>query len=198
MPATSRDGCDVIRTLEADGRCYRYFSLDAAERAGIGPVSKLPRSLKILLENLLRTRGWRDCHGGRHPRRGRAGAETVDREISFRPARLMMPDSSGIQLIADLAAMRDAMVELGGDPNDINPVAPVDVIVDHSVMVDVAGTVGAAQRNMEIEFARNGERYGFIKWGQRAFENFRVIPPGMGICHQCEPGIPGAGGVAGR
>ncbi len=184
MPATSRDGCDVIRTLEADGRRYRYFSLDAAERAGIGPVSKLPRSLKVLLENLLRHEDGETVTEDDIRAVARAGAEPVDREISFRPARLMMPDSSGIQLIADLAAMRDAMVELGGDPNDINPVAPVDVIVDHSVMVDVAGTVGAAQRNMEIEFARNGERYGFIKWGQRAFENFRVIPPGMGICHQ--------------
>ena len=184
MSATGRDGFDVIRTLEAGGRRYRYFSLDAAERAGIGPVSRLPRSLKVLLENLLRHEDGETVTEDDIRAVARAGAEPVDREISFRPARLMMPDSSGIQLIADLAAMRDAMVELGGDPNDINPVIPVDVIVDHSVMVDVAGAADAAERNMEIEFARNGERYEFIKWGQRAFENFRVIPPGVGICHQ--------------
>ena len=184
MSATGRDGFDVIRTLEAGGRRYRYFSLDAAERAGIGPVSRLPRSLKVLLENLLRHEDGETVTEDDIRAVARAGAEPVDREISFRPARLMMPDSSGIQLIADLAAMRDAMVELGGDPNDINPVIPVDVIVDHSVMVDVAGTADAVERNMEIEFARNGERYEFIKWGQRAFENFRVIPPGVGICHQ--------------
>ena len=184
MPATGRDGFDVIRTLEAGGRRYRYFSLDAAEQAGIGPVSRLPRSLKVLLENLLRHEDGETVTEDDIRAVARAGAEPVDREIAFRPARLMMPDSSGIQLIADLAAMRDAMVELGGDPNDINPVIPVDVIVDHSVMVDVAGTADAAERNMEIEFARNGERYEFIKWGQRAFENFRVIPPGVGICHQ--------------
>ena len=138
----------------------------------------------MLLENLLRHEDGETVTEDDIRAVARAGAEPVDREISFRPARLMMPDSSGIQLIADLAAMRDAMVELGGDPNDINPVIPVDVIVDHSVMVDVAGTADAAERNMEIEFARNGERYEFIKWGQRAFENFRVIPPGVGICHQ--------------
>ena len=184
MSATGRDGFDVIRTLEAGGRRYRYFSLDAAERAGIGPVSRLPRSLKVLLENLLRHEDGETVTEDDVRAVARAGAEPVDREISFRPARLMMPDSSGIQLIADLAAMRDAMVELGGDPNDINPVAPVDVVVDHSVMVDVAGAADAAERNMKIEFARNGERYEFIKWGQRAFENFRVIPPGTGICHQ--------------
>ena len=184
MSATGRDGFDVIRTLEAGGRRYRYFSLDAAERAGIGPVSKLPRSLKVLLENLLRHEDGETVTEDDVRAVARAGAEPVDREISFRPARLMMPDSSGIQLIADLAAMRDAMVELGGDPNDINPVTPVDVIVDHSVMVDVAGAADAAERNMEIEFTRNGERYEFIKWGQQAFENFRVIPPGTGICHQ--------------
>ncbi len=184
MSATSRNSFDVIRPLEVGGRRYRYFSLDAVEQAGIGPVSKLPRSLKVLLENLLRHEDGEAVTEDGIRAVARAGEEPVDMEIPFRPARLMMPDSSGIQLIADLAAMRDAMVELGGDPDGINPVVPVDVIVDHSVMVDVAGTPDAVDRNMEIEFARNGERYEFIKWGQQAFENFRVIPPGMGICHQ--------------
>ena len=184
MAATGRNSFDVIRTLEVGGQSYRYFSLDAAEEAGVGPVSKLPRTLKILLENLLRHEDGEAVTAADIRALAQAGQEPVDLEIAFRPARLMMPDSSGIQLIADLAAMRDAMVELGGDPNDINPVTAVDVIVDHSVMVDVAGTADAVDRNMEIEFARNGERYEFIKWGQQAFKNFRVIPPGMGICHQ--------------
>ena len=184
MAARDRNSFDVIRTLDVGGRSYRYFSLDAAEEAGVGPVSKLPRTLKILLENLLRHEDGEAVTAADIRALAQAGQEPVDLEIAFRPARLMMPDSSGIQLIADLAAMRDAMVELGGDPNDINPVTAVDVIVDHSVMVDVAGTADAVDRNMEIEFARNGERYEFIKWGQQAFKNFRVIPPGMGICHQ--------------
>ena len=184
MAATGRNSFDVVRTLDVGGQSYHYFSLEAAEQAGVGPVSKLPRTLKILLENQLRHEDGQAVTEEDIRALARAGEEPVDREIAFRPARLMMPDSSGIQLIADMAAMRDAMVDLGGDPNDINPVTSVDVIVDHSVMVDVAGTADAVDRNMEIEFARNGERYEFIKWGQQAFENFRVIPPGMGICHQ--------------
>ena len=184
MTANSRDSFDVIRTLEVGGREHRYFSLEAAEQTGVGPISNLPRTLKILLENLLRHEDGRTVTEEDIRALAKAGQESVELEIAFRPARLMMPDSSGIQLIADMAAMRDAMVDLGGDPNDINPVTSVDVIVDHSVMVDVAGTSDAVDRNMEIEFARNSERYEFIKWGQQAFENFRVIPPGMGICHQ--------------
>ncbi len=184
ISAGSRNSFDAIRPLEAGGGRYRCFSLDAAAESGAGPVSGLPRSLRVLLENLLRHEDGETVTEDDIRAVARAGAEPVDREISFRPARLMMPDSSGVQLIADLAAMRDAMVELGGDPEDINPVAPVDVIVDHSVMVDVAGVPGAAERNMEIEFARNEERYEFIKWGQQAFGNLRVIPPGTGICHQ--------------
>ena len=184
MTATSRDSFNVIRTLDVGGRSYRYFSLDAAEQAGIGPVSKLPRSLKVLLENLLRHEDGRTVSEDDIRAVARAGQETVDMEIAFRPARLMMPDSSGIQLVADLAAMRDAMLELGGDPDTINPVTSVDVIIDHSVMVDFAGSGDAVAKNMELEFARNGERYEFLKWGQQAFKNFRVIPPGMGICHQ--------------
>ena len=184
MPAIGRDSFNVTRTLDVGGRSYTYFSLDAAEQAGIGPVSKLPRSLKVLLENLLRHEDGNTVTEEDIRTVARAGQETVDLEIAFRPARLMMPDSSGIQLVADLAAMRDAMVDLGGDPNTINPVTSVDVIIDHSVMVDFAGTEDAVAKNMELEFARNGERYEFLKWGQQAFTNFRVIPPGAGICHQ--------------
>ena len=184
MAVESHDSFDVVRTLEVGGRKYRYFSLKAAEQVGIGAISKLPRTLRILLENLLRHEDGQAVTDKDILALAKAGEESVELEIAFRPARLMMPDSSGIQLIADMAAMRDAMVELGGDPNDINPVTSVDIIVDHSVMVDVAGTSNAVDKNMEIEFARNSERYEFIKWGQQAFENFRVIPPGTGICHQ--------------
>ena len=175
----------TARRLSVGGQNYGYFSLDAAEDADVGDVSKLPYSLKILLENLLRhedgvavTRedilalgSWTDtCKGGH--------------EINFHPARVMMPDSSGVPLLADLAAMRDAMVRLGGDPAAINPAVPLDFIIDHSVVVDVAGVPDALQQNMANEFARNEERYQFLKWGQQAFRNLRVLPPGVGICHQ--------------
>ncbi len=175
----------TARRLSVGGQNYGYFSLDAAEDADVGDVSKLPYSLKVLFENLLRhedgisvTRddilalgSWTDtCRGGH--------------EINFHPARVMMPDSSGVPLLADLAAMRDAMVRLGGDPSAINPAVPLDFTIDHSVVVDVAGAPDALEQNMANEFARNEERYRFLKWGQQAFENLRVLPPGVGICHQ--------------
>ena len=181
--ADSLDSLKTARHLSAGGTEYSYYSLDAA--GSVGDISKLPYSLKVLFENLLRhedgvavTRediaalgGWTEhCRGGH--------------EINFHPARVMMPDSSGVPLLADLAAMRDAMVRLGGDPSAINPAVPLDFIIDHSVVVDVAGVPDAVQRNMANEFARNEERYRFLKWGQQAFENLRVLPPGVGICHQ--------------
>ncbi|NKB57092.1 MAG: aconitate hydratase AcnA [Alphaproteobacteria bacterium] len=179
------DSFNTQRTLSVDGIDYRYFSLSAAAEAGIGDVSRLPYSLKVLLENLLRHEdevavtaadiaalgAWAGhCRGGH--------------EISFHPARVMMPDSSGVPLLADLAAMRDAMGRLGGDPAAINPMVPLDFIIDHSVVVDHAGAPDALDRNMANEFARNEERYRFLKWGQQAFRNLRVLPPGVGICHQ--------------
>ncbi len=180
---------DVRRTLTVGSDRYDYYSLRAAE-AELGDLSRLPVSLKVLLENLLRQENgrtvtfddlramdaWRDD-------RGRSG-----REIAFRPARVLMQDFTGVPAVVDLAAMRDAMAALGGDPGRINPLSPVDLIIDHSVMVDVWGTADAQQRNMEFEFQRNGERYAFLRWGQEAFDNFRVVPPGTGICHQvnCE------------
>ena len=173
------------RRLSVAGENYRYFSLDAARDAGVGDVSKLPYSLKVLFENLLRHEdgiavtpddilalgSWTDhCRGGY--------------EINFHPARVMMPDSSGVPLLADLAAMRDAIVRLNGDPSAINPAVPLDFIIDHSIVVDVAGVPDAVAQNMANEFARNEERYRFLKWGQQAFNNLRVLPPGVGICHQ--------------
>jgi aconitate hydratase len=173
------------KTLIVGHRTYRYFSLDAASSLGLGAVARLPYVLKVLLENRLRDVA-----------RGRGNPADVDafgewlkhgpsnREIEFRPARVMMVDSSGIPLAGDLAAMRDAAQRLGGDPRRINPLVPVDFIIDHSVMVDVAGVPDAARRNVELEFARNHERYAFTKWAASAFDNLRVIPPGTGICHQ--------------
>jgi aconitate hydratase len=145
----------------------------------------LPFSLKVLLENLLR-----------HEDGGSVTVNDVkavgawlenrrsDREIAFRPARVLMQDFTGVPAVADLASMRQAMEDLGGEPKRINPLSPVDLVIDHSVMVDSFGTPGSFKTNVEREFARNGERYAFLRWGQSAFDNFRVVPPGTGICHQ--------------
>ncbi|MBW7852124.1 MAG: aconitate hydratase AcnA [Rhodospirillales bacterium] len=185
MPATDRNTLNTRRTLEVNGRSFDYFSLEAAAQAGLGDVSRLPYSLKVLLENLLR------CEDGRSVTVDDAKAlanwlekRRSDREIAYRPARVLMQDFTGVPAVVDLAAMRDAVVALGGDPKRINPLSPVDLVIDHSVMVDFWGTPDALRRNTEMEFRRNGERYAFLRWGQSAFDNFRVVPPGTGICHQ--------------
>jgi len=179
------DSQKTLRTLNVGGREYRYYSLPAAQSLGLGPVANLPFSLKVLLENQLRFAA-----------DGRAPAEDIGafsdwlaakrsaREIGFRPARVMMVDSSGVPLAGDMAAMRDAAVRLGGDPRRINPLVPVDFIIDHSVMADASGTPDAAARNVAIEFQRNGERYAFLKWAAGTFDGMRMLPPGAGICHQ--------------
>lgn len=181
------DSFKVHRTLNVNGRCrcYGYYSLAAVEAAGLGPVSRLPPVLKVVLENLLRHEDGEpvtadDIAALAAWPTGRRAA----REIAFRPSRVMMPDSSGIPLLADFAAMRDAVARLGGDPRAVNPAIPVDFIVDHSVMVDVAGRADALERNIEFDYARNGERYTFLRWCQGAFEKLRVVPPRNGICHQ--------------
>ncbi|MDG4575108.1 MAG: aconitate hydratase AcnA [Defluviicoccus sp.] len=173
------------RTLKVGDQSYEYYSLAAAEAAGLGSVSRLPFSLKVLLENLLR---WED---GRTVTaddiRAIAGwleRGTADREIAFRPARVLMQDFTGVPAVVDLAAMRDAMRAAGADPAKINPLVPVDLVIDHSVMVDVAGSRQALDNNVHLEYERNEERYAFLRWGQAAFNNFRVVPPGTGICHQ--------------
>ena len=173
---------DFRRTLSAAGRTYAYFSIAAAEDR-LGNLATMPRSLRVLLENLLRhadgqmvaedalesIAAWRD------------GA---DREIAFRPVRVLMQDFTGVPAIVDLAAMRDAMTAMGGDPARINPLIPVDLVIDHSVSVDTFGKSDSFTRNVELEMNRNQERYAFLRWGERAFDNFRVMPPGTGICHQ--------------
>jgi len=180
-----QDSLKTRRTLKIGADSYDYFSLAAASAAGLGDLSRLPYSLKVLLENLLRFEDGRTV--------------TVDdvkavaawlterkstREIAYRPARVLMQDFTGVPAVVDLAAMRDAMTAMGGDPKKINPLVPVDLVIDHSVMVDQYGGPGAFEKNVKLEFERNNERYEFLRWGQEAFANFRVVPPGTGICHQ--------------
>lgn len=166
------------REFRAGEREYSFFSLPAAEEAGLGDISRLPYSLKILFENLLR-----------HGERTEALSQwTVDRaggeEIPFHPVRVLAGDSSGVPLVGDLATMRSAMRKLGGDPRFVNPIIPVDLVIDHSTIVDVAATPNAVGANLSHEFARNRERYGFLRWSQEAFERLRIVPPGNGILHQ--------------
>ncbi len=185
MPLTGQDTLKTRRSLTVGGKRYDYFSIAAAEKAGLGDVQRLPYSLKVLLENLLR---WED---GRTVSVDDVKAVALwlkerrsDREIAYRPARVLMQDFTGVPAVVDLAAMRDAMVKLGGDPKRINPLVPVDLVIDHSVMVDSFGSPGSFRKNVVLEFERNRERYEFLRWGQLAFDNFRVVPPGTGICHQ--------------
>ena len=182
----SLDSFNCKKTLQVGDKTYTYFSLPDAEKNGLAGVSKLPFSMKVLLENLLRFEDDRTVKkqdikavAAWLQDKGTAGSE-----IGYRPARVLMQDFTGVPAVVDLAAMRDGMAQLGGDPNKINPLVPVDLVIDHSVIVDEFGSPQALARNVEHEYARNGERYNFLKWGQDAFNNFRVVPPGTGICHQ--------------
>ncbi len=174
------------KTLTAGGQTVSYYSIPAAEAAGLGSFARLPAALKVVLENMLRFEDGKTvtvddirafaewgAKGGQNPR-----------EIAYRPARVLMQDFTGVPAVVDLAAMRDGIVGLGGNAQQINPLAPVDLVIDHSVMIDEFGTPRAFQANVDREYERNMERYVFLKWGQKAFNNFRVVPPGTGICHQ--------------
>ena len=187
MPITvGQDTAKTRKTLASGGSEIAYYSIPAAEAAGLGDFSRLPAALKVVLENLLRfedgktvsvddIKAFSDwaAKGGKNPR-----------EIAYRPARVLMQDFTGVPAVVDLAAMRDGIVALGGDPKKINPLNPVDLVIDHSVMIDEFGNPRAFQMNVDREYERNMERYTFLKWGQSAFDNFRVVPPGTGICHQ--------------
>ncbi len=182
----SLDSFKSRKTLRVGAKTYTYFSLKAAEKNGLAGISRLPYSLKVLLENLLRHEDGRsvtkdDIEGIARWLTNRGKDE---KEIAFRPARVLMQDFTGVPAVVDLAAMRDAMKALGQDPKKINPLAPVDLVIDHSVMVDFFANSKAFKQNVNLEYDRNGERYTFLKWGQGAFDNFRVVPPGTGICHQ--------------
>src|SRR5947209_2418217 len=186
VSVTGHDSLKARRTLEVDGRRYDYFSLDAAAKAaGLGDISPLPVSLKILLENLVRLENGRTVTVDDIKAIGAwLQTRSSEREIAFRPARVLMQDFTGVPAVVDLAAMRSAMVKLHGDPNRINPLSPVDLVIDHSVMIDSFGKPDSFSENVKHEFERNRERYEFLRWGQDAFDNFRVVPPGTGICHQ--------------
>nr|WP_306265336.1 aconitate hydratase AcnA [Pararhizobium sp. IMCC3301] len=183
--AKSLDSFKSRKQLTVKGKTYTYFSLVEAEKNGLTGISRLPFSLKVLLENLLRFEDGRTVSADDIKAMAQWLVEhKSSREIAFRPARVLMQDFTGVPAVVDLAAMRDATAMLGGDPAKINPQVPVDLVIDHSVMVDNFGNVKAFQQNVDREYERNGERYTFLKWGQEAFENFRVVPPGTGICHQ--------------
>ncbi len=184
MSSSGHDSLKTRQTLTAGGKAYDYFSLKLAADK-LGDISRLPFSLKVLLENLLR---WED---GRTVTVDDVKAvvawqkdRTSDREIAYRPARVLMQDFTGVPAVADLAAMRDAVANGGGDPTVVNPLSPVDLVIDHSVTVDSFGEKTSFGQNVALEFERNNERYEFLRWGQKAFNNFRVVPPGTGICHQ--------------
>ena len=188
MPiVTGTDTAKTRRELSAGGATVAYYSIPAATEAGLGDFSKLPASLKVVLENMLRFEDGGFSVSVDDIKAFAAWAQNggkSDREIAYRPARVLMQDFTGVPAVVDLAAMRDGIKGLGGDAQKINPLNPVDLVIDHSVMVDEFGTPRAFQRNVDLEYARNMERYQFLKWGQKAFENFRVVPPGTGICHQ--------------
>ncbi|MDW3116783.1 MAG: aconitate hydratase AcnA [Roseovarius pacificus] len=187
MPiSVGHDTAKTRKELSVNGKTFAYYSIEAAEKAGLGDFSKLPAALRVVLENMLRFEDgktvstddikafseWAD-KGGKNPR-----------EIAYRPARVLMQDFTGVPAVVDLAAMRDGIVALGGKAEQINPLNPVDLVIDHSVMIDEFGNPRAFQMNVDREYERNMERYQFLKWGQGAFNNFRVVPPGTGICHQ--------------
>ena len=173
------------KELSVGGKTYVVYSLTEAEKNGLDGISRLPFSLKVLCENLLRFEDGRSVSADDiKAMKGWLDAKSSDREIAYRPARVLMQDFTGVPAVVDLAAMRDAVTNLGSDAQRINPQVPVDLVIDHSVMVDEFGTPSAFKANVEIEYQRNRERYEFLRWGSTAFENFRVVPPGTGICHQ--------------
>jgi aconitate hydratase len=184
MRMIGQDSLKTRRTLTVDGKDYHYFSLPEAARS-IGDISRLPYSLKVLLENVLRFEDGRSYTvDDARAIAGWLAEGSSTKEVPFKPSRILLQDFTGVPAVVDLAAMRDALSSLGGDARKVNPLVPVDLVIDHSVMVDYSGTRNALQQNVDVEFERNGERYEFLRWGQSAFANFRVVPPGTGICHQ--------------
>jgi aconitate hydratase len=182
---TSVDSFKSRSTLTVGDKTYTYYSIAEAEKHGLTGVSRLPHSMKVVLENLLRFEDNRTVTKADIEAVAEwLTARTSEHEISYRPARVLMQDFTGVPAVVDLAAMRDATAKLGADPQKINPLVPVDLVIDHSVMVDSFGTQRAFAENVALEYERNGERYEFLRWGQSAFDNFRVVPPGTGICHQ--------------
>ncbi|WP_159013365.1 aconitate hydratase AcnA [Acidisoma sp. S159] len=184
MKISGQDSLKTKRVLRVGDKDYSYFSLPEAT-AELGDISRLPVSLKVLLENVLRfENGTSYKTDDARSIAGWLKDASSTQEVPFRPARILMQDFTGVPGVVDLAAMRDGILALGGDPQKVNPLVPVDLVIDHSVQVDISGTADSLEKNVEIEFERNGERYSFLRWGQTAFNNFSVVPPGTGICHQ--------------
>ena len=180
-----KNSYDCLKSMDIDGKIYKYFSLKEAEKNGLEGISKLPKSLLVLLENLLRFEDNLTVTKNQiEAIKNWLKTKTSNTEIAYRPTRVLLQDYTGIPAVADLAAMREAVKEKNQDPKKINPLSPVDLVIDHSVQVDDFAKTSSLKKNVDIEFDRNGERYSFLKWGQQAFDNFRIVPPGTGICHQ--------------
>jgi aconitate hydratase len=185
MAPASKNSFGTLDTLQVDGKSYEIFRLSALEKKGVGHVSKLPFSLRVLLENLLRQEDGRFVHPGDiEALAGWDPNAATQKEISFMPARVLLQDFTGVPAVVDLAAMREAIRKLGGDPKKVNPLLPAELVIDHSVQVDKFGSDMAFAFNAELEFHRNVERYAFLRWGQEVLNNFKVVPPDTGICHQ--------------
>ncbi len=185
MKIGKKNSYQSLKSISINGKNYKYFSLPEAEKNGLKGISKLPKSLKVILENLLRHEDERTVTKNQIEEiKNWLQNKKSSTEIAYRPARVLLQDYTGIPAVADLAAMRETVKEKNKDPNIINPLSTVDLVIDHSVQVDNFANKDSLEKNVEIEFQRNGERYSFLKWGQQAFDNFRIIPPGTGICHQ--------------
>jgi len=185
MKPGQKNSYHSLKPIIISGKDYKYYSLSEAEKNGLNGISKLPKSLKVLLENLLRYEdGLTVTKDQIEAIKNWLQKKKSSIEIAYRPARVLLQDYTGIPAVADLAAMREAVKEKNKDPNTINPLSAVDLVIDHSVQVDKFANKDSLEKNVEIEFQRNGERYSFLKWGQQAFNNFRIVPPGTGICHQ--------------
>ena len=185
MKPGSKNSYNSLSDLEIGGKNYKYYSIKVAEKNGLDGVSKLPKSLKVLLENLLRYEDDLSVTKNQiEAIKEWLKTKKSKTEIAYRPARVLLQDYTGIPAVADLAAMREAVKEKNKDPNTINPLSSVDLVIDHSVQVDKFASANSLKENVDIEFNRNSERYSFLKWGQQAFNNFRIVPPGTGICHQ--------------
>ncbi len=185
MKPGSKDSYKALKSINIKGKEYKYYSLNEAEKNGLAGISKLPKSLKVILENLLRYEDNITVTKNQiEAIKNWLKEKKSNTEIAYRPARVLLQDYTGIPAVADLAAMREAVKKKNKDPNIVNPLSTVDLVIDHSVQVDKSAKPDSFEKNVDIEFKRNGERYSFLKWGQQAFNNFRIIPPGTGICHQ--------------
>ena len=185
MKIGQKNSYKSLKSISINGKSYKYFSLTEAEKNGLKGISKLPKSLKVILENLLRYEDEKTVTKNQiNEIKNWLKNKKSIKEIAYRPTRVLLQDYTGIPAVADLAAMRYAVQEKDKDPNTINPLSTVDLVIDHSVQVYKFANKDSLEKNVEIEFQRNGERYSFLKWGQQAFNNFRIVPPGTGICHQ--------------